>query len=123
MRLTEAGALLAPLVAAVALSVRRGRRGGTTVQKRLPIVPLFVAGFLVMVLLRSTGLVPSTAMDAAQHAQELLLATALLGLGSAVDLPALTRTGGRAAALGLCAWVVVAGLSYAGVLLVTGSVS
>jgi uncharacterized integral membrane protein (TIGR00698 family) len=116
-------ALLAPLVAAVALSVRRSRRAGTTVQKRLPIVPLFVVGFLAMVALRSTGLLPSTAIDAAQHAQEVLLAAALFGLGSAVDLPTLTRTGGRVAALGLCAWVVVAGVSYAGVLLVTGPVS
>jgi uncharacterized integral membrane protein (TIGR00698 family) len=116
-------ALLAPLVAAVALSVRRSRRAGTTVQKRLPIVPLFVVGFLAMVALRSTGLLPSTVIDAAQHAQEVLLAAALFGLGSAVDLPTLTRTGGRVAALGLCAWVVVAGVSYAGVLLVTGPVS
>jgi uncharacterized integral membrane protein (TIGR00698 family) len=115
-------ALLAPLVAAVALSVRRRRRAGATVPKRLPIVPLFVVGFLAMVTLRSTGLVPSTAIDAAQHAQELLLAAALFGLGSAVDVPTLTRTGGRVAALGLCAWVVVAGVSYAGVLLVTGPV-
>ncbi|NUK88229.1 putative sulfate exporter family transporter, partial [Streptomyces lunaelactis] len=42
------------------------------------------------------------------------------GLGSAVDLPSLTRTGGRVAALGLCSWAVVAGVSYAGVLLVMG---
>ncbi|MET7716832.1 putative sulfate exporter family transporter [Streptomyces sp. NPDC005407] len=115
-------ALLAPLVAAVALSVRRSRRAGTTAQKRLPIVPLFVVGFLAMVALRCTGLLPSTAIDAAQHAQEVLLVAALFGLGSAVDLPTLTRTGGRVAALGLCAWVVVAGVSYAGVLLVTGPV-
>lgn len=116
-------ALLAPLVAAVALSARRRRRAGTTVRKRLPIVPLFVVGFLAMVALRSTGLLPSTAIDAAQHAQELLLAAALFGLGSAVDLPTLTRTGGRVAALGLCAWAVVAGVSYVGVLLVMGPVS
>ncbi|MCX4820486.1 putative sulfate exporter family transporter [Streptomyces sp. NBC_01142] len=117
-------ALLAPLVAAVALSVRRRRRAGEAAalpgRKRLPLVPLFVVGFLAMVALRSTGLLPATAIDAAQIAQELLLAAALFGLGSAVDLPSLTRTGGRVAALGLCSWVVVAGVSYAGVLLVMG---
>ncbi|MFD9223082.1 YeiH family protein [Streptomyces sp. NPDC060064] len=117
-------ALLAPLVAAVAVSVRRRRRAGaasgsgTAGRKRLPLVPLFVVGFLVMVALRSTGLLPTAAIDAAQRVQELLLAAALFGLGSAVDLPSLTRTGGRVAALGLCAWAVVAGVSYAGVLLV-----
>ncbi|MFF3458245.1 YeiH family protein [Streptomyces sp. NPDC002730] len=119
-------ALLAPLVAAVAVSVRRRRRAGaasgsgTAGRKRLPLVPLFVVGFLAMVALRSTGLLPTAAIDAAQRVQELLLAAALFGLGSAVDLPSLTRTGGRVAALGLCAWAVVAGVSYAGVLLVMG---
>ncbi|WP_406276182.1 putative sulfate exporter family transporter [Streptomyces sp. NBC_00191] len=113
-------ALLAPLVAAVALSVRHRRHGAATARKRLPLVPLFVVGFLAMVALRSTGLLPTSAIDVAQHAQELLLAAALFGLGSAVDLPSLTRTGARVAALGLSAWVVVAGVSYAGVLLVMG---
>ncbi|CAM5348983.1 membrane protein [Streptomyces spiroverticillatus] len=119
-------ALLAPLVAAVALSVRHRRRAAlaapevpATGQKRPPVVPLFVVGFLAMVLLRSTGWVPGIGLDVAQHAQELLLAAALFGLGSAVHLPSLTRTGGRVAGLGLCAWVVVAGVSYGGVLLTT----
>ncbi|MFD0383800.1 hypothetical protein ACFQ2B_20110 [Streptomyces stramineus] len=65
-----------------------------------------------MVAVRSTGRVPGSALDLAQHAQELLLAAALFGLGSAVHLPTLTRTGGRVAALGLCSWVVIAGASY-----------
>ncbi|NUK43172.1 putative sulfate exporter family transporter, partial [Streptomyces lunaelactis] len=100
-------ALLAPLVAAVALSVRRRRAGSHVAppgRKRLPLVPLFVVGFLVMVVLRSTDLLPAAAIDATQRVQELLLAAALFGLGSAVDLPSLTRTGGRVAALGLCSW-------------------
>ncbi|MEV0121448.1 putative sulfate exporter family transporter [Streptomyces sp. NPDC050703] len=116
-------ALLAPLVAAVALSVRARARsgarpdGGGGSTRRPPVVPLFVAGFLAMVLLRTTGLLPGGALDAAHTAQELLLAAALFGLGSAVDLPSLTRTGGRVAALGLVSWGVIAGISYAGVLL------
>ncbi|UYQ65651.1 YeiH family protein [Streptomyces peucetius] len=114
-------ALLAPLVAVVALSVRR-RRSETAGSHgagrgRTPLVPLFVVGFLAAVAVRSTGLLPAAALDAARIAQELLLATALFGLGSAVHLPSLARTGGRVAALGLVAWLVVAGVSYAGVLL------
>ncbi|WP_433544862.1 YeiH family protein [Streptomyces sp. CA-294286] len=114
-------ALLAPLVAAVALSVRKRRKDGAAAigRRRPPLVPLFVVGFLAMVALRSTGLLPQHALGIADHAQELLLATALFGLGSAVHLPSLTRTGGRVAGLGLCAWLVVAGVSYGGVLLTT----
>ncbi|MFJ3922364.1 YeiH family protein [Streptomyces sp. NPDC090022] len=111
-------ALLAPLVAAVAFSLRARRRGVRTASGRRPApVPLFVAGFLAAAALRATGVVPDVALDWAHTAQEALLAAALFGLGSAVHLPTLARTGGRAAALGLGAWVVVAGVSYAGVLL------
>ncbi|MEV6779067.1 putative sulfate exporter family transporter [Streptomyces syringium] len=114
-------AMLAPLVAAVAMSVRarRATPAGISTGKRPALVPLFVLGFLAMVAVRSTGLVPGGVLDVAQHAQELLLAAALFGLGSAVHLPSLVRTGGRVAALGLSSWVVIAGASYAGVLLTT----
>ncbi|MFI9326664.1 YeiH family protein [Kitasatospora sp. NPDC052868] len=112
--------LLAPLVAGVAVAMRRrARLAGEQAKdgKRPPIVPLFVAGFLAMIVLRSTGLLPDGALTLAGDAQELLLAAALFGLGSAVHLPTLLRTGGRIALLGLGSWVVVAGVSYAGVLL------
>ncbi|GHF45666.1 YeiH family protein [Streptomyces morookaense] len=120
-------ALLAPLVAAVAVAVRRrraydaeaGAGAGAAEGKRPALVPLFVLGFLAMVVVRTTGWVPAAALDGAQHAQELLLAAALFGLGSAVHLPTLVRTGGRVAALGLCSWAVIAGVSYGGVLLTT----
>ncbi|MEU6235659.1 putative sulfate exporter family transporter [Kitasatospora sp. NPDC047058] len=113
--------LLAPLVAGVAVSVRRRRRGEHEVKsgKRPPIVPLFVAGFLAMIVLRTTGLLPDRALTLAGDAQELLLAAALFGLGSAVHLPTMVRTGGRIALLGLGSWVMVAGVSYAGVLITT----
>lgn len=81
-------ALLAPLVAAVAFSVRARRQGVRTPSGRRPApVPLFVAGFLAAAALRATGVLPDTALEWAHTAQELLLAAALFGLGSAVDLP------------------------------------
>jgi uncharacterized integral membrane protein (TIGR00698 family) len=126
-------ALLAPLVAAVVLSVRarrsseaeearaaapRGSGSGARPQ-RPPLIPLFVMGFLLMVAVRTTGWLPGGVLDLAQTVQEVLLAAALFGLGSAVHLPTLARTGGRVAALGLCSWAVIAGVSYGGVLLTT----
>ncbi|MFJ9521663.1 YeiH family protein [Kitasatospora sp. NPDC101801] len=108
-------AMLAPLVAGVAVSRRRlGRSAGAA---RPAVVPLFVVGFLGMVLLNSVGAVPATGLVVAGHAQELLLAAALFALGSAVRLGALARTGGRVALLGLAAWVLIAGAAYGGVLL------
>ena len=126
-------ALLAPLVAAVVLAVRarrsseaaeahatapRGAGSGARPQ-RPPLVPLFVMGFLLMVAVRTTGWLPGSVLGLAQTVQEVLLAAALFGLGSAVHLPTLARTGGRVAALGLCSWAVIAGVSYGGVLLTT----
>jgi uncharacterized integral membrane protein (TIGR00698 family) len=118
--------LLAPLVAGVVVAVhgrRRaaagGRAGAEAPGKRPPLVPLFVLGFLAMVALRTTGVLPAAALDAAGEVKELLLAAALFGLGSAVHLPSLARTGPRVAALGLCSWIVIAGVSYGGVLLTT----
>ncbi|MET8624064.1 putative sulfate exporter family transporter [Kitasatospora sp. NPDC004669] len=116
--------LLAPLVAGVAVMVRRNARGAAAAGEeksgsRPPIVPLFVAGFLAMIVLRTVGVLPERALTLAGDAQELLLAAALFGLGSAVHLPTMVRTGGRIALLGLGSWVVVAGVSYAGVLVTT----
>ncbi|MGW3039645.1 YeiH family protein [Kitasatospora sp. NPDC001159] len=116
--------LLAPLVAGVAVMVRRNARGAAATGEaksgsRPPIVPLFVAGFLAMIVLRTTGVLPERALTLAGDAQELLLAAALFGLGSAVHLPTMVRTGGRIALLGLGSWVMVAGVSYAGVLVTT----
>ncbi|MTE22234.1 putative sulfate exporter family transporter [Streptomyces sp. TRM43335] len=121
--------LLAPLVAAVAVAAaRRGRpgpRGGRGEHdtatgarpRRPPLVPLFVAGFLAAVAVRTAGLLPAGALAATATTREFVLAAALFGLGSAVHLPSLARTGRRLVLLGALSWAVVAGVSYVGVLL------
>ncbi|WP_245687088.1 YeiH family protein [Streptacidiphilus griseoplanus] len=109
-------ALLAPVVAGVALS--RRRRSGAP-GRRPPVVPLFVAGFLAMAAARSTGAVPPGWLAAAARVDEWLLAAALFGLGSAVDVRRLVRTGGRALLTGLASWLLIAVVAYAGVRLTT----
>ncbi|MFE6055474.1 YeiH family protein [Kitasatospora sp. NPDC056446] len=110
----------AGVAVAVAAEATQGAAGTSAkAASRPPIVPLFVAGFLAMIVLRTTGVLPERALGLAGDAQELLLAAALFGLGSAVHLPTMLRTGGRIALLGLGSWVVVAGVSYAGVLITT----
>jgi uncharacterized integral membrane protein (TIGR00698 family) len=114
--------LLAPLVAAVGISRRRAAAAvaGTTGQppstgaRRPPVVPLFVAGFVACVVLRSTGWVPDGVLDVAKWGQDLALTAALFGLGAAVDLPHLARTGARTALLGLAATLVALVVGLAG---------
>lgn len=121
--------LLAPLVAGVSLARRRaaGRQfGGTGAGgagaggaraggKRPPVMPLFVAGFLAAVLVVSTGLVPVSVLDGAKNVQQVLLAAALFGLGTGIDVARLLRTGARSLVVGLGSWLLVAGVAYGGV--------
>ena len=78
-------------------------------------MPLFVAGFIAAVLIRSFVPVPDAVLDAADTLQTVLLAMALFGLGSAVRLGALVKTGGRALGVGLLSWVMIAALAYGAV--------
>lgn len=106
--------LLAPLVALVVLH-RRRTVPTTSSAARPPVLPFFVAAFVAAVLVRATGLVPTSALDAVQHVQSVLLVAALFALGTGIDVPHLLRTGGRSLVLGLSSWVLVAGVSLAGV--------
>ncbi|HUG51085.1 MAG TPA: putative sulfate exporter family transporter [Terrimesophilobacter sp.] len=111
--------MLAPMVAGAAMVLRRrDRLGGIRINaesRRPPIVPLFVAGFLVAVLLRSFLRLPPAVLDGADAAQTVLLAAALFGLGAAVRFGNLVRTGGRALLVGLLSWVLIAALALAAV--------
>ncbi len=109
--------LLAPIIAGYSVLQRR-RTPEVVGTKRPPLVPLFVIGFVAMVGVRSTGAVPVSVLDLAHTATTLLLAGALFGLGTAVHLPSLVRTGGRAAVLGLASTLVAAGTSLVGIWLV-----
>lgn len=113
--------LLAPLVAAVGLAHRdtsMDEAAGKGATRRPPIVPLFVMGFGVAVVARSTGMVPDSAAGTANTITTILLAAAMFGLGTGVHLPTLARSGGRALALGAGSTVVAAGVAYSGILLI-----
>ena len=109
--------LLAPLVAAVALRSRR-RTPSAIGDRRPPILPLFVIGFLVAIAVRTSGVLGADALDAAATAEKVLLTAALTALGMGVALGRLRRRGGRPLALGLIAWVLVAGSAGLGTALV-----
>jgi uncharacterized integral membrane protein (TIGR00698 family) len=112
--------LLAPIVTGVSIVQRR--HGATTATgKRPPIVPLFVLGFLAMMALRTADVVPGAVLGIAQTTTTLLFAAALFGLGSAVRIGALLRTGRRGLLLGAVSTVLV-GTVALGALTVIGGV-
>ena len=83
--------------------------------KRPPIIPLFVAGFIAAMLVRTLVPLPLEVLDAADLLQTALLAMALFALGAAVNLGTLLRTGGRALAVGLLSWTLIAALAFGAV--------
>lgn len=102
--------LLAPLVAGTGLVLRlRGAAEGG----RAPILPLFVAGFVVAILLRALLPVPQAVLDSAQLLQTVLLGMALFGLGTGIRFRQLAGTGVATAAAGLGAWALIAVVALA----------
>lgn len=85
--------------------------------KRPPIMPLFVAGFIVMVLIRSTGFVPTAVLDIAKVAQQILLAAAMFALGAGVRFELFRRIGTKPFILASCATLIVGAIGLGGVLL------
>lgn len=113
--------LLAPVAAIAGAHHRMNPApGATEAGTRLPpVVPLFVVGFVAMVALRSTGWLPENLLAAGAVAQDILLAAALFGLGSAVRIRTLLLTGGRALLAALASWLLIAALGLAAALLIT----
>lgn len=112
--------MLAPIVAIVGVVERRRNiHAESRVVKQPPIVPLFVAGFIVAVLVKSFVPLPVPVLNGADTVQTDLLAMALFGLGSAVRLRTLIRTGWRALLVGLLSWALIAALGIGAVYLST----
>jgi uncharacterized integral membrane protein (TIGR00698 family) len=107
--------MLAPMVALMSVVERRRHVDPDPAAKRPPIVPLFVAGFIAAMLVRSFLPVPPAVLNGADTLQTVLLAMALFGLGSAVRLRTLLGTGWRALAVGLLSWVLIAALALGAV--------
>ena len=82
---------------------------------RLPVIPLFVLGFLAAVLLNSVVPLPESVLAGADAVQTVLLAAALIALGTSVRIRSLVRTGWRALIVGLSSWLLIAVLAYAAI--------
>lgn len=107
--------LLAPMVTTVAALTPRNEHG-----RKPPVIPLFVAGFILMVAVRSFGLVGPEILELAGLVRDVLLAAALFGLGSAVRVRQLFHQGGNAMGTAMLSWLLIAALGY-GLILIIGA--
>jgi uncharacterized integral membrane protein (TIGR00698 family) len=104
--------LLAPMVLLLGWWAVRVAHSSGEVQAHPP-APWFVFGFLGMVLLASTGLVPPTAKPPVALATQALLAFALAAVGLETDFRRIAARGWRPMLLGGAATVFIAGVSLA----------
>jgi uncharacterized integral membrane protein (TIGR00698 family) len=99
---------LAPMVAIASLHTRRAARAsGAATGKLPPVVPLFIVGFVALVLVRSLLPVPDAVIEVVDVVRNALLAAALVGIGAGLRLERLVRSGGRAIAAGALSWLVI----------------
>lgn len=101
--------MLGPVVLVVALASRRSDPASATA----PLVPWFVVAFAGAVVARWSDVLPPVALEGAETASRVLLAAALVSLGSGVHLARLVRSGGPALLLGLLATALAAAAGLA----------
>jgi long-chain acyl-CoA synthetase len=107
--------LLAPLLAVVSWRRRGTAARGADTGRRPRLIPLFVAGFLAAIVVRSTGLLGDAALDVAKSVTTILLAAALFGLGSSVRVRVLAASGPGAISLGMASTVLLAVIAFMGI--------
>jgi len=100
--------MLAPMVSIASLHTRRAvRASGASAGTLPPIVPLFIVGFVALLVVRTLVPVPDAVIDVVDAVRNTLLAAALVGIGAGLRLEKLVRSGGRAIAAGVLAWLVI----------------
>ena len=105
--------MLAPLVAIASIQTRRRDSTDEAPKARPAIVPLFIIGFVVAVLLRSFVPLPDALLSSADVVQSAFLASALFGIGASLRLEQFARSGMRAIGAGLVSWIAILGLALA----------
>jgi len=112
--------MLAPMVAITSVGTRRrlaSTSPGEPAAKRPPIVPLFIVGFVALVLVRSFIPLPDAALAIAAIVQSALLAAALFAIGASLRLERLLRSGPRALLAGALSWIAILAMALAAALL------
>lgn len=104
---------LAIIPISIGLSVMEARRNAKTepqpmtVLRVVKMVPWFIAGFLLLVVLNSFVSISPSVHDAVAGLATFLIAMALAAIGLSTDLQAMRRAGWRPIVLGAILWTVV----------------
>lgn len=116
--------LLGPALVALGIWARSALRAGPERTRaaagRPPVLPWFIAGFLLLAATRAAGLVPDEAIGPARTLSKLLTIVALAALGLGVDVREVRRAGTAVAGAAVGGVLVLFALALAAALLVRG---
>jgi uncharacterized integral membrane protein (TIGR00698 family) len=106
--------MLGPVVLAVSVLTRRLRDGeeGPTQLRLQDMVPWFIAGFLIVLLLRSLGLIPRLWLLPLKDIAAALTTVSMAALGLGVDIRVVAKAGARVTAAVTLSLIVLGGISY-----------
>lgn len=109
--------MLGPVVLLLSLfGQRRGGGGGGGERPALAhLLPWFIVGFLLLMGLRSAGLLPEAVLQPAQWTANLLTIMSMAALGLGVDARAVLKAGGRVTLAVLLSLLALAAISMAAI--------
>ncbi|HZV65606.1 MAG TPA: putative sulfate exporter family transporter [Telluria sp.] len=102
--------MLGPVVLVLSLL---GRGDGRRRPSLSHMVPWFIAGFLLLLAMRSLGAIPQAAMAPTHATANFLTIMSMAALGLGVDARAVMHAGGQVAAVVVLSLLGLAGISYA----------
>ena len=108
--------MLGPVVLGLSLVVNRIKPAHDRLPRRKlrfnEIVPWFIIGFLVVLAVRSVGLIPQSVVPAITHFAALLTTIAMAALGLGVDIRVVARSGVRVTLAVTISLIVLGVISY-----------
>ena len=110
--------LLAPIVLILSIRHRRwltSQGKAETTSAKIPLIPYFVLGFISVAIIHNLVDINERLLADIVFTSKLMLGAGLVALGSGVRWKAIRAIGPRPMAMGMIAWVIVAGVALAAV--------
>ena len=110
--------LLAPIVLIISIRHRRwltSQGKAETASAKIPLIPYFVLGFISVAIIHNLVDINERLLADIVFTSKLMLGAGLVALGSGVRWKAIRAIGPRPMAMGMIAWVIVAGVALAAV--------
>jgi len=111
--------MLGPVVLGLSLlarDLRTERAGVHTNIRRLDwqeLVPWFIVGFLIVLIVRSLGLIPQVVLPPVTHIAAILTTIAMAALGLGVDIRVVAKSGLRLMVAVTASLIILGSISYA----------